>query len=81
MIIILLFAAATTLTLRGSSYVSYRVYDWRDRVHSSENRISLFFMVSIRLIHLRMIFRPWPPIWILECLKTIRLCYGYGGFS
>ncbi|KAL0270939.1 UNVERIFIED_CONTAM: hypothetical protein PYX00_008205 [Menopon gallinae] len=34
---------ATVLTLRGSSYVSYRVYDWKDRVHSSVNRISLFF--------------------------------------
>lgn len=37
------FTAATILTLRGSSYVSYRVYDWKDRVHSSVNRISLFF--------------------------------------
>ncbi|GLG99772.1 Neurexin-4 [Gryllus bimaculatus] len=35
--------AATYLTLRGSSYVSYRVYDWKDRVHSSQNRISLYF--------------------------------------
>ncbi|KAJ9577003.1 hypothetical protein L9F63_006440, partial [Diploptera punctata] len=34
---------ATVLTLRGSSYISYRVYDWKDRVHSSVNRISLFF--------------------------------------
>ncbi|XP_075225876.1 axotactin isoform X2 [Lycorma delicatula] len=34
---------ATILTLRGSSYVSYRVYDWKDRVHSSVNRISLHF--------------------------------------
>ncbi|XP_066991342.1 axotactin isoform X2 [Anabrus simplex] len=34
---------ATTLTLRGSSYVSYRVYDWKDRVHSSSNRISMYF--------------------------------------
>nr|XP_018912970.1 PREDICTED: neurexin-3 isoform X1 [Bemisia tabaci]XP_018912971.1 PREDICTED: neurexin-3 isoform X1 [Bemisia tabaci]XP_018912972.1 PREDICTED: neurexin-3 isoform X1 [Bemisia tabaci] len=34
---------ATILTLRGSSYVSYRVYDWKDRVHSSKNRISLQF--------------------------------------
>ena len=37
--------AATVLTLRGSSYVSYRVYDWKDRVHSKVNRISLFFKV------------------------------------
>ncbi|XP_063236083.1 axotactin isoform X2 [Bacillus rossius redtenbacheri] len=35
--------SATVLTFRGSTYVSYRVYDWRDRVHSSINRISLFF--------------------------------------
>ncbi|KAK0086828.1 hypothetical protein PV326_005433, partial [Microctonus aethiopoides] len=34
---------ATVLTLRGSSYVSFRVYDWKDRVHSSVNRISLMF--------------------------------------
>lgn len=35
--------AATVLTLRGSSYVSYRVYDWKDRVHSSMNRFSMMF--------------------------------------
>ncbi|XP_044268861.1 contactin-associated protein like 5-1 isoform X3 [Tribolium madens] len=35
--------AATVLTLRGSSYVSYRVYDWKDRVHSSINRFSMLF--------------------------------------
>ncbi|XP_066589237.1 axotactin isoform X2 [Prorops nasuta] len=34
---------ATILTLRGSSYVSFRVYDWKDRVHSSVNRISMAF--------------------------------------
>ncbi|XP_043670095.1 neurexin-4 isoform X1 [Vespula pensylvanica] len=34
---------ATILTLRGSSYVSFRVYDWKDRVHSSVNKISLAF--------------------------------------
>ncbi|XP_018305269.1 uncharacterized protein axo isoform X4 [Mycetomoellerius zeteki] len=34
---------ATILTLRGSSYVSFRVYDWKDRVHSSVNRIGLAF--------------------------------------
>lgn len=34
---------ATILTFRGSSYVSYRVYDWKDRVHSSVNRIGLHF--------------------------------------
>lgn len=35
--------AATVLTLRGSSYVSYRIYDWKDRTHSSVTRISLLF--------------------------------------
>lgn len=40
------FLVATTLTLRGSSYVSYRVYDWKDRVHSKVNRISLQFKVN-----------------------------------
>lgn len=35
--------AATILTLRGSSFVSYRIYDWKDRVHSSATRISLMF--------------------------------------
>ncbi|KAL3275553.1 hypothetical protein HHI36_020309 [Cryptolaemus montrouzieri] len=34
---------ATILTLRGSSYVSYRVYDWKDRVHSAVNRFSMLF--------------------------------------
>ncbi|CAG9818527.1 unnamed protein product [Phaedon cochleariae] len=34
---------ATILTLRGSSYVSYRVYDWKDRVHSSVTRFSMVF--------------------------------------
>ncbi|XP_037048941.1 contactin-associated protein-like 5 isoform X3 [Bradysia coprophila] len=34
---------ATILTLRGSSYVSYRIYDWKDRVHSPTTRISLMF--------------------------------------
>lgn len=36
-------SAATVLTLRGSSYVSYRVYDWKDRVHSAVNRFSMLF--------------------------------------
>lgn len=35
--------AATILTLRGSSYVSYRIYDWKDRVHSAATRISMMF--------------------------------------
>ncbi|XP_059474027.1 axotactin isoform X2 [Neocloeon triangulifer] len=34
---------ATVLTMRGYSYMSYRVYDWKDRVHASENRISVVF--------------------------------------
>ncbi|TMW48106.1 hypothetical protein DOY81_006814 [Sarcophaga bullata] len=34
---------ATIMTLRGASYVSYRIYDWKDRVHSSTTRISLMF--------------------------------------
>ncbi|CAB3260316.1 unnamed protein product [Arctia plantaginis] len=34
---------ATVLTLRGSSYVSYRVYDWKDRVHSTNTRVSMHF--------------------------------------
>ncbi|XP_065333627.1 axotactin isoform X4 [Cloeon dipterum] len=34
---------ATVLTMRGYSYMSYRVYDWKDRVHASENRISVIF--------------------------------------
>ncbi|KYN20205.1 Neurexin-4 [Trachymyrmex cornetzi] len=45
---------ATILTLRGSSYVSFRVYDWKDRVHSSVNRIGLAFKLSLvtgSLIH------------------------------
>jgi hypothetical protein len=35
--------AATVLTLRGSSFVSYRIYDWKDRTHSSVTRISILF--------------------------------------
>lgn len=35
--------ASTILTLRGSSYVSYRIYDWKDRVHSPVTRVSLIF--------------------------------------
>ncbi|XP_030746121.1 contactin-associated protein-like 5 isoform X2 [Sitophilus oryzae] len=37
------FYTATVLTLRGSSYVSYRVYDWKDRIHSSVTRFSIMF--------------------------------------
>lgn len=29
--------------MRGSSFVSYRIYDWKDRTHSSVTRISLLF--------------------------------------
>jgi hypothetical protein len=35
----------TTITLRGYSYISYRIYDWKDRAHSESNRISLLFRV------------------------------------
>ncbi|KAG8179803.1 hypothetical protein JTE90_025970, partial [Oedothorax gibbosus] len=31
------------MTFRGYSYVTYRVYDWRDRVHSEVARISFSF--------------------------------------
>ncbi|XP_033242580.1 uncharacterized protein LOC108152614 isoform X2 [Drosophila miranda] len=37
---------ATIITLRGASYVSYRIYDWKDRVHSSTMRISLMFRTN-----------------------------------
>ncbi|XP_034105245.1 axotactin isoform X1 [Drosophila albomicans] len=37
---------ATIITLRGASYVSYRIYDWKDRVHSSTTRISLMFRTN-----------------------------------
>jgi hypothetical protein len=39
----LIFLASTVLTLRGSSYVSYRIYDWKDRTHSPVTRISIMF--------------------------------------
>ncbi|XP_059351285.1 axotactin-like isoform X3 [Daphnia carinata] len=35
--------SATTITLRGYSYISYRIYDWKDRAHSESNRISVIF--------------------------------------
>ncbi|XP_058168365.1 axotactin [Anopheles ziemanni] len=37
---------ATVLTLRGSSYVSFRIYDWKDRVHSPMTRISMRFKTN-----------------------------------
>ncbi|XP_053684108.1 axotactin isoform X1 [Sabethes cyaneus] len=37
---------ATVLTLRGSSYVSYRIYDWKDRVHAPVTRISMMFKTN-----------------------------------
>ena len=49
--------AATVLTLRGSSYVSYRVYDWKDRVHSKVNRISLFFKVLFYFFNLQKVLK------------------------
>ncbi|XP_075524717.1 axotactin isoform X3 [Dermacentor variabilis] len=37
----------TTVTLRGNSYIIYRIYDWKDRVHSDFNRISMMFRVYV----------------------------------
>ncbi|XP_077547091.1 axotactin isoform X2 [Haemaphysalis longicornis] len=37
----------TTVTLRGNSYIAYRIYDWQDRVHSDYNRISMMFRVYV----------------------------------
>jgi len=37
----------TTLTLRGYSYISYRIYDWKDRAHSGTNKISFLFRALI----------------------------------
>ncbi|XP_055933048.1 axotactin-like [Argiope bruennichi] len=36
-------ADPVTVTFRGYSYITYRVYDWRDRVHSEAGRISFSF--------------------------------------
>ncbi|GIY29013.1 contactin-associated protein like 5-1 [Caerostris darwini] len=36
-------ADPVSVTFRGYSYVTYRVYDWRDRVHSEAGRISFSF--------------------------------------
>lgn len=44
--VILICKGPTTITLRGYSYVSYRIYDWKDRAHSESNRISLLFRVA-----------------------------------
>lgn len=33
----------TTVSLRGYSYITFRVYNWRDRVHSEVTRLSLDF--------------------------------------
>ncbi|XP_076329886.1 axotactin isoform X3 [Tachypleus tridentatus] len=38
----------TTITLRGYSYLSYRVYDWQDRVHSDVNKFSITFKSYVR---------------------------------
>lgn len=43
----LFFPDPVTVTFKGYSYVTYRVYDWRDRVHSEAARISFSFRVSI----------------------------------
>ncbi|XP_017863815.1 PREDICTED: uncharacterized protein LOC108614281 [Drosophila arizonae] len=37
---------ATIITLRGASYVAYRIYDWKDRVHSNTIRISMIFRTN-----------------------------------
>ncbi|GFR22715.1 protocadherin-like wing polarity protein stan [Trichonephila clavata] len=36
-------ADPVSVTFRGYSYITYRVYDWRDRVHSEAGRISFSF--------------------------------------
>ncbi|XP_058465792.1 axotactin isoform X2 [Malaya genurostris] len=36
----------SVLTLRGSSYVSYRIYDWKDRIHAPVTRISMMFKTN-----------------------------------
>ncbi|XP_035227051.1 contactin-associated protein like 5-3-like, partial [Stegodyphus dumicola] len=36
-------ADPVTVTFKGYSYITYRVYDWRDRVHSEVTRISFSF--------------------------------------
>lgn len=38
----------TTITLSGYSFVSYKIYNYKDRVHSNMNRISLQFKTGIR---------------------------------
>ncbi|KAM7315062.1 contactin-associated protein-like 5 isoform X2 [Ixodes scapularis] len=37
----------TTVTLRGNSYITYRIYDWKDRVHSDSNRIGIVFRLYV----------------------------------
>ncbi|KAF4522762.1 hypothetical protein B566_EDAN012352, partial [Ephemera danica] len=61
--------------MRGYSYLSYRVYDWKDRVHSSENRLSIMFKshkqhhvaVSIlnNSVHVDMDFGSGPLVFML----------------
>lgn len=36
----------STITLHGYSYVSYKIYDWVDKVHSDYTRMSLTFRTS-----------------------------------
>lgn len=36
----------TTITLRGYSYLSYKIYSYKDRVHSDVNRIGVHFKTS-----------------------------------
>ncbi|GAB6026571.1 hypothetical protein CHUAL_012986 [Chamberlinius hualienensis] len=38
--------ALSTVTLRGYSYVSYKIYDWHDKFHSDYSRLSISFRTS-----------------------------------
>ncbi|UYV76913.1 axo [Cordylochernes scorpioides] len=37
----------TTVTMRGYSYFSYRLFYWKDRIHSDSNRIGIFFKTYV----------------------------------
>jgi len=45
-------AGITELTLSGYSYVTFTVFEWMNRVHSDNNRISMTFKVSIVIFHI-----------------------------
>lgn len=38
--------ALSTVTLRGYSYVSYKIYEWQDKYHSDYTRLSITFRTS-----------------------------------